>query len=232
MFATSAAATIILDFTNVNAGGAFHLSPVDGFYNGGVSGDGTSGPDYGITFGVDVGGHPTSAVSVVNEYNGCCEPDSLSDRKGVMSIRPNRFGDELTLINVADGFTKMLSFDYAAYCFVGFEIHSELDGGGQLLASGDFDRDNGADVPCAPDATGAYCFWQTAVVPFSGTAKSVWLYSAKPEASLFDRLAFGYRRDLFPGSVPEPAIWAELTIGFGLAGAVSRRRRRAGAIAS
>ena len=232
LITTGATAAVILDFSGVSTNNDHTPTPIGGFYNGGVSGDGTSGTNYGVSFGVSSDSNPSSNVSVVNTYNGCCEPDSHSGKKGVMTIGPDRFGDELTLINVEGGFTKMLSFDFASFCFVAFEIHSGLNGTGGYLAGGSFNRDNGPDVPCAPDATGSYCFWQTAVVPFSGTAKSFYLTTASPNSALFDRLAFGFRSDLFPGGVPEPSVWAELTIGFGLAGAARRRQRSPRSIAS
>lgn len=238
MLTSGANAAVILDFTGVNTHSpnspVRDITPtlIGGYYDGGVSGDGTSGPNYGISFGADLhyAGNvvPTESVSVRNFVNhGWREPQNAAGKTSGFTLNPNQFGNELTLINVSGGFTKLLSFDFASYCFVGFEIHDGLNGTGSILASGSFNRDNGDDVPCPEGASGSYCLWQTAVVPFRGTAKSFWLTEASPDSTIFTRLAVGARPDIFPGSVPEPAVWTELVVGFGLVGAMYRRRRGA-----
>jgi len=216
--ASAASATVVLDFTGVSTQTTNdHITTaVGGFYDGGVSGGGTSGPNFGVTVG--------SNAAVVNYYNGCCEPQSSSGEKGVMVILPDKFGDSITMFNVPAGFGTLLEFDFAAYCFTYVEIRSGVNGTGSILSSGSFNRDNGPDVPCAPDATGAYCEWQTAYIPFAGTARSFFLFEGAPSSALYDRVTLG---DAPVEGVPEPEAWEMLIVGFGMAGACVRRRSAA-----
>jgi hypothetical protein len=215
-FAAPANAETVLDFTGVSTQTTHTATPLGGFYDGGVSGDGTSGPNLGVTFGGN--------TVVINNYNGCCEQQSSSGDKGVMTIMPNKFGDSITLISVPAGFGGFLTFDFASFCFTFVEIRSNADGTGDILSSGSFEPDNGPDIPCAPGATGSYCMWQTALIPFEGTAKSFYLSEGAPLSELFDRVTLG---DAPVAGVPEPTVWVQLIAGFGMVGACFRRRRAA-----
>ena len=216
--ASSASATVVLDFTGVSTQTTYDhtTTAVGGFYNGGVSGAGTSGPNFGVT--VD------SNIAALNYYNGCCEQQSSSGDKGVMAILPDKLGDSIALFNVPAGFGTLMEFDFASYCFTYVEIRSGVNGTGSILSSGEFHRDNGPDVPCAPGATGAYCEGQTAYIPFAGTARSFYLFEESPSSALYDRLTLG---DAPVAGVPEPEAWEMLIVGFGIAGAYVRRRRAA-----
>ncbi len=210
LLASTAGAAVVMDFTGVNTG-SNPATPIGGFYDGGVSGDGASGPNLGAEFGGN--------AIVVNDYNGCCEPDSKEGKKGVMTIAPNQFGDRITFMNFAAGFDHAFAFDYSAYCATFVEITSGLDGTGDILAHVQLFPDTIPAI-CGPDATGFYCNWLSTSVSFQGTAHSVFL--ALGGNGGFDRLTLG---STVAGGLPEPGSWVLMIGGFGLAGATLRRRR-------
>ena len=192
---SASAAVIVLDFQGV--ANPSNSTTVGGFYNGGVSGDGNSGPNYGVEFSPN--------ALAINSYNGCCEPDP-----GVLYFLtgPGVF------INYAAGFTTGFSFFYASNTAdSSVSVYDGLNGTGNVLAS--FGLSQNWSSNCG------YCIWDPIGVAFGGTARSIGFFGAANFVG-FDRVTFGSDR---PGEVPEPATLAMLISGIGLVGVATRRRR-------
>ena len=210
-FASAAtAAPVVLDFTGVAT--TSNQTTVGGFYNGGTSGDGNSGTNYGVAF--------SSNALVLNGYNGCCEPDA--PKTGILFFLS---GGAVT-IDVAAGFTTGFSFYYASNSDAFINVYDGLGGTGNKLAS--LSLVTQANSACPPGASGFYCTWTPIGVAFSGTAKSI-DFGGGANYVAYDDITFGAAT---PGSgTPEPAAWALMIAGFGLVGSALRRRRDAFLIA-
>jgi hypothetical protein len=201
----AASAVVSLDFTGVAT--TSNSTTVGGFYNGGTSGDGNTGTNYGVTF--------SSNALAINSYNGCCEPDSALGRRGILFFQS---GSEVTL-NYAAGFTNGFSFYYSANSASAINVYDGLNGTGNLLATINLVQQANSD--CAPGSSGFYCNWTAIGVSFAGTAKSI-DFGGSANLIAFDNITFG---SATPG-VPEPATWAMMIGGFGLVGAAMRRRTK------
>lgn len=209
--ATSAsAATVVLDFTGVVNPVIGNSASVNNFYNGGTSSHGTSGTNYGAAF--------SSNGLAINDYNGCCEPDSflLPARKGILFFLD---GGAVT-ISYAAGFSTGFSFYYASNSDATINVYDGINGTGNVLASLALARQ--ANQNCGQGASGFYCNWTPIGVTFAGVAKSI-DFGGGANFVAYDNITFGSDRP--GGTVPEPASWAMLIAGFGLTGAAMRRRR-------
>jgi hypothetical protein len=203
--ASAASATVVsLDFTGVVNPQLGNSTAVGGFYDGGTSGHGTSGTNFGVQF--------SSNALAIDNYNGCCEPDS--PRKGILFFLS---GPAVT-INYAAGFTTGFSFYYSSNSNAFIRVYDGLNGTGNVLATLALAQQ--ANTGCAPGSTGFYCNWDPIGVSFAGTAKSI-DFGGGANFVAYDDITFG--RDT-PG-IPEPQSWALLIAGFGLVGATMRRRR-------
>jgi hypothetical protein len=201
----SSAAIVSLDFTGVVDPAQGNSTAVNGFYNGGTSGHGTSGVNYGVEF--------SSNGLGINSYNGCCEPDSPTP--GILFFLS---GGAVT-INYAAGFTTGFSFNYSSNSAAFVRVYDGLNATGNVLATLSLLQQ--ANTGCAPGSTGFYCNWDAVGVAFAGTAKSI-DFGGGANFVAYDDITFGSST---PGAVPEPASWAMLIAGFGLVGAAARRRR-------
>ena len=202
--APAAAAVVSLDFTGIAT--TNNSTTIGGFYSGGTSGDGNSGPNLGVTF--------SSNALAINNYNGCCEPDSAFGRRGILFFQS---GSEVTL-NYAAGFTDGFSFYYSANSAAAINVYDGLNGTGNLLATLNLVQQ--ANTGCPPGSSGFYCNWTAIGVAFAGTARSI-DFGGSANFIAYDNITFGSDT---PG-VPEPATWAMMIGGFGLVGAAMRRRR-------
>jgi hypothetical protein len=205
-FAATAAnaSTVVLDFTGVAT--TNNVAAVGGFYNGGTSGDGNSGTNYGVSF--------TDNALAINSYNGCCEPDS--PKPGVLFFLS---GGAVNLTYAA-GFTGGFSFYYSSNSNAFINVYDGENGTGNILAT--LSLVTQANSDCPPGATGFYCTWTPIGVSFSGTAKSV-DFGGGANFVAYDDITFGSATP--GGGVPEPASWAMLIAGFGMVGAAARRRK-------
>jgi hypothetical protein len=175
--------TILVDFDAVPV-----FDEVDGFYAGGTSGSGATGPDLGVGFThffILPGGTSLPNFAIVNA--------------------------ETDVINTAFAFN---SFAFTAgFAEIGtVELWSGADGTGFLLGS-------------LSGQLGTPLAFQSFSIPFSGDARSVVIIGPSGGSAVlaFDDLQFG----IDPGVIPEPAGWALMITGFGLAGAALRRQRPA-----
>lgn len=190
----AAAEVVVLDFKGVAT--TNNYTTVGGFYDGGVSGDGNSGPDYGVAF--------TDNALAINAYNGTNEPDP-----GVLFFLS---GDAVN-ITYSAGFTTGFSFYYASNTTASIKVYDGEGGTGNVLAT--LNLSNNFQQGCG------YCVWTPIGVNFSGTAKSI-DFAGGANYVGFDQITFGSRNP--GGTVPEPATWAMMILGFGMVGFATRRR--------
>lgn len=187
------AAVIVLDFEGVAPHTSANISTerIDGFYNGGVSTAGTSGPNYGVVF-------PYSAASLcLNTSDVYCSGTSRGGFGDPNSQNGALYRFYPGIIDVTAGFTDGFSFFYEAIEFSSnASVYAGLGGTGALLASFDLPQ----TFSTCPGFDSPYCPFFPAGIQFAGVAHSVYLYDTRYTA--FDDLTFG---SAVPGqSVPEP----------------------------
>jgi hypothetical protein len=194
--APASAEVVVLDFIGV--ANPSNSTTVGDFYNGGTSGDGNSGTNYGVAF--------TANALAINVYNGTNEPDP-----GILF-----FLDGANVnITYAAGFTTGFSFFYASNSEASITVYDGENGTGNVLATLDL------AVNFQPGC--GYCQWDPIGVAFAGVAKSI-DFAGGANFVAYDRITFGSDRP--GGAIPEPATWALMILGFGLVGASARRRSR------
>lgn len=188
------AATVVLDFIGV--ANPSNETTVGGFYNGGTSGDGNSGVNYGVAF--------SDNALAINDYNGTNEPDP-----GILFFLS---GGAVTM-DYAAGFTTGFSFRYASNSDAFITVYDGLGATGNVLAM--LSLSNNFQAGCG------YCQWDAIGVSFSGTARSI-DFGGGANFVAYDTVTFG---SAIAGGVPEPSAWALLILGFGAVGAGMRRRK-------
>ena len=213
------AAIVVLDFENIGVYPNDNIQVLD-YYNGGTSSIGTSGTNYGVSFGSNA-----ETLCFVTPGGGC----GTNTSRGGVGDPASQFaglfflsGSE-TFLNFAAGFTTGFSFNYAAAFQAGsVGVYDGLNGTGNLLAT--------ILLPVNTAGCGAdfsfvdFCPFGPAGVAFGGTARSI-AFGGVANQIVFDDITFGSDRP-GPGAVPEPATWAMMLVGFGAAGAALRRGRR------
>ncbi len=201
----ASAAVVTLDFNGVVDPNQDNSTAVGGFYNGGTSGHGTSGTNYGVGF--------SSNALAINDYNGCCEPDSPA--KGILFFLS---GGAVT-VNVAAGFDTGFSFFYSSNSAAFIKVYDGLDASGNVLAT--LSLATQSNLNCPPGSSGFYCNWDAIGVSFSGIAKSI-DFGGGANFVAYDRVTFG---SADPTKIPEPTSLA--LVGAALLGAAAARRRKA-----
>ena len=207
---------VSLNFEGVNAAyPSFDYAQIREFYNGGSSNQGTSGTNFGASFGSNA-----LAICLNTPGNGCSNTsrgglgDPNSQLGGLFFLE----GDE-TFLNFAAGFTTGFSFNYAAVNQGGdIQVFDGLNGTGTLLATLTLGT---TPSSCAP-GLGAFCPFVAAGVGFAGTARSI-SFGGVADQIVFDDITFG---SVTPGpGVPEPAAWGLMIVGMGAVGGALRLRR-------
>jgi len=163
---------IVLDFEGLGDNDA-----INNFYNGGTSGQGYSGVNYGIEFG--------DALGLIDADNGgsgnfANEP-SPSTTMYFLNVSQ-------AYMNVPAGFTTGFSFYYSSFSTGSVSVYDGLNGTGNLLGS--IDLGVNFNNNCSGDPTGVYCHWDPISVAFSGTAKSV-VFGGNANYIIFDDVTIG-----------------------------------------
>jgi hypothetical protein len=212
------AGVVDLNFEGINStySSSTTYAFINGFYNGGTSSDGTSGPNYGVAFSSNAQAICLNSLTVVcsNTSRGGLAPSSSEGALFFLS-------GSSTTIDVAAGFTTGFSFNYTdPNGIVGsVSVYSGLDGTGTLLNSFTLGATPNGETAC-PGYSAAYCPFVPIGVTFAGTAESI-VFGGVANQIVFDDVTFG---SATPG-IPEPATWATMLTGLAAAGAMLRRRR-------
>lgn len=217
----ASASVITLDFEGIAPYPNGSNVVIGGYYNGGTSSIGTSGTNYGVEFTTD------ALLLCLNTAGTSCSNTS----RGGLGIPTSQqgalfFPTANPMMNVAAGFDTGFSFVYSDPFAVGstVSIFDGLNGTGSLL--------NSVTLPGTPNGAcnstisfGAnYCPFAAYSLAFAGVAKSV-VFGGPTNRQVFDDFTFGSITVGGGGGVPEPATWAMLIAGFGVVGAMARRRR-------
>ena len=207
------ALVVTLNFEGINSTYPSGYAFVQNFYNGGVSSDGTSGTNYGISF------TPNAQAICLNSLTVRCSNTSRgglapgSDKGGLFFLS----GSE-TFMNVTGGFDTGFAFNYSAANQVGsVSAYDGLNGTGNLLATLALPINGGS----CPGYGAGFCPFKAAGVAFAGTALSI-SFAGAANQIVFDDVTFG---SITPG-IPEPSTYA--MFGIGLLGlAIAARRKQA-----
>jgi hypothetical protein len=198
--------SIVLNFEGLGDG-----DPILQFYNGGLSGQGYTGTNYGIYFN-------EFALALIDADNGGSGNIANEPSPNTVMYFLSEGG---AIMNVTAGFTTGFSFYYTSSTVGTVYVYDGLDGTGTLLANQPFAANY--NLNCTGDPNGQFCHWDAVGVSFEGTAKSV-TFSGVANQCAFDNVTFGSVTP-GPGEVPI-SNWA-LFIGIGLIliAAVVRFRR-------
>jgi hypothetical protein len=178
------------------------------FYNGGTGSAGSSGTNYGISFG-------DGALSLI---------DADSGGTGNFANEPS--GDTIAfwlssgglVMNVAAGFDTGFAFYYTSSTAATVTIYDGLDKTGNVLGTIDLIAQHTANG-CTGDPTGTFCNWSAVGVAFAGVAKSV-DFGGTANQTGYDNITFGQDT---PQPTPEPT--SLMLLGAGILGLAIARRR-------
>jgi hypothetical protein len=220
MVAPVVASAQVLTFEGVNTNyPSSGYATVGDFYNGGLSGDGNTGTNYGISFGSNALGICLNSIGAVcsNTSRGGLG-DPASERTGLFFLE----GDQ-TFMNVASGFSTGFSFYYSAIGQGGSVlVYDDLNGTGNLLATIALTV---TPSDCPPGYSAGFCPFFAAGTTFVGLAKSV-AWGGVADQIVFDDVTLGSSTPGNPSDVvPEPATMTLLATGL-LGMAAARKKRR------
>jgi hypothetical protein len=214
----SVAAVVSLNFEGINSPETTtDEAKIQEFYNGGNSSAGTSGTNFGISFG-------SNALAIcLNTLTETCSNTSRGGLGDPNSQRGALFfleGSE-TFMNVAAGFATGFSFNYVSLSYSGaVSVFDGLNGTGTLLGTLNLSPNAGS----CPGFSAGFCPFSPTGILFSGIAKSV-SFAGVANQIVFDDITFGSN---IPGPVnpiPVPASLPLLLAGLG--GLAALRRRKA-----
>jgi len=215
--AAASANVVSLNFENINASYPSGFAQILDYYNGGTSSDGTTGTNYGVSFGSNALAICLNSLSVVcsnTSRGGLGDPGS--QKGGLFFLE----GSE-TFLNYAAGFDTGFSFNYVSYSYAGsVGVYDGLNGTGNLLATLALSPNAGS----CPGYSAGFCPFSPMGVTFAGIAKSI-SFAGVANQIVFDDVTFGSATP-GPGDVPEPATWAMFIGGFGAVGGALRSRRK------
>jgi hypothetical protein len=196
---------------------------IGGFYDGGVSGIGTTGTNYGIDFSSN------ALLICLNTLSEDCSNTSHGGADAASADGGLYFlSGAQTFMGSSTGFITGFSFLYTAVNNGGsISVYSGPDGTGTLLATQSLPT-----TPldgCDPGYSAGFCPFESFGISFAGTAQSV-SFAGVANQIVFDDVTFG---SVTPGGAPqssvtpEPATMTLMATGLvGLAGVTRRRRRK------
>lgn len=217
--AASNAASIYLDFENIAPYPNNSNVSIGGYYNGGMSSIGTSGTNLGVEFTTG------ATLLCLNTAGNACSNTSRGGQGIATSQRGALyFPSAGASMNVAAGFSNGFSGVYSNPngSATTVSIFAGLNGTGALLGTSALGATGYGACDNSISGGATYCPFNTFSLAFAGTAKSV-VFGGTVNQQVFDDFTFG--STIVGGAVPEPASWALMIGGFGLAGAAMRRRR-------
>lgn len=212
----ASAAPIVLDFENIAPYPSSNTVLVQNYYNGGTASNGTSGTNYGVSFGDNalVICLNTLGIDCSNTSRGGLAPNSAQGSLFFLN------GDQ-TYMNVAAGFDTGFSFNYVSSVSGSVKVYDGLNGTGNLLQTLDLTPNLGN----CPGYNARFCPFSPFGVTFNGIARSV-SFAGVANQIVFDDITIGSATPGGQGEVPEPATLA--LVGLGMAGAAFARRKRIG----
>lgn len=180
-----------LDFEGLGNG-----DPVLDFYNGGTSGQGFSGTNYGVSFSVN-------ALGLIDSDEG--GSGNFENEPSPSTILYFTEGSEI-YINVPEGFEVGFATWYLNIAAITgtIEFYDDLNGSGNLLTSGELPQ---------TDFDGEHDEWEFIAFEFDSSARSIRI-TGMPSFIGFDDMTFG--------AIPSPGALFVLA----LAPFVVNRRRR------
>ncbi len=178
-----ASPVIDLTFEGINATYPSGYAFINDFYNGGMSSDGTTGPNYGIVFSSNA-----QAICLNSDTVSCSNTS-----KGGLGDPNSREGGlfflsgSSTFMDIAAGFTTGFSFNYVSLSNSGsVSVFSGLDGTGTLLGTIDLTPNAGS----CPGYGAGFCPFSPVGVSFLGMAQSI-EFSGVANQIVFDDVTFG-----------------------------------------
>jgi len=214
-----AAAATVLGFERVNAAYPSGSAQILNFYDGGLSGAGTTGTNFGISFSANAVAVCLNSTTITcsNASTGGLVPTSS---KGAMGLGSSG----VAIMDFSTAYTGAVGFRYAIVSGVAFiKAYDGVGGTGTQLAN----------LPLFANASGcaAYaatlCTFGPGGLGFLTNARSL-VFGGIAGGVVWDDITLGAGNDPLPPpalSVPEPAGWMLMLAGLGLVGAVMRSRR-------
>lgn len=211
---------IVLNFEGINSAyPSYNYASIENFYNGGTSSQGTSGPNYGISFSSNA-----LAICLNTPGNVCSntsrggQGDPNSQLGGLFFLQGSN-----TYMDDPSGFTTGFSLFYVAINSGGsLGVYSGLDGTGTLLASLNLPV---TSSDCSEEYNAGFCPFVPVGVAFDGTAESI-SFAGVANQIVFDDVTFG---SVTPGpssATPEPSSLALFATALGTGAGFLRRRMR------
>ena len=210
------AVPISLNFENIAPYPNGNNVLINGFYNGGTSSIGTSGPNLGVGFS------DNALLICLNTIGTSCSNTSRGGLGDPNSQKGSLFflsGIE-TFMNVAAGFDTGFSFNYTAVNQGGsVTAFDGLGGTGNQLGTLNLGL-----TASTCTGLGSFCPFVTTFLAFAGTAKSI-AFSGVANQIVFDDVTFG-KLTPGPSAVPLPAGLPLLATGIAALVAGRRLRKR------
>ena len=203
----ASATTVTLDFEGLQ-----NRESVLGFYGGGAGSLGSTGVNYGITFG-------DNALAAIDS-------DVVGPAGGSIGNEPSpstvlTFVRASAVLNISQGFTDYFSFYYSTVAATGtIRVYDGENATGNVIGVIDV---LSLGATCSGDPTGQFCNWALGNVFFDGTARSI-DFGGTADQIVFDNVTFGNLSvPTGGGTTPEPMTLALVGSAL-LALTVSRRR--------